>query len=744
MSKRKISLKNSLLKIIEVFLIVIMIATVGNPKSIVAEGPLREQTVPVNQYFAVRKTWVNDEGATGVRPTSITVKVINKADPSTVVATGTLTEENGWKADFSLPAYSTGTTDLIQYAVYEDSIGLDKYIMTNPQANPLDITKYILREDSSKRKSVTEFVVNNKGFDAVPKGNVLISTDLDLSKTYSKTMDENIFKYEDNGFRIYGDVESYTNNYKRIIYTGDLKAGENELKGKEIVLYWKDRASNVLTGQVYDVRITFSQIVINAKAAINNSEATESNKKYVALIGFGDLLETNAYYGPTYNPWEKNFPGVKMNVKIEVLDKNGEHVDGFTEMYMSDLDQPDYFDQYNNEGGKNTNREKYFGVERNWIEGFRIEDKEGVVSELYLNTTSDLGVINNENGVKFACAHTPTIVGGVEPPEYTSVKFLVKTDGTFNYDWYGSNCGTAIVTSSGSATPDIKTFTNYITNTTAFYEIRYFFQNDDGTYNEGYPEPVEGPIAIRPSTESSPTYVSVENNAKTNPTDVDPSKVDYVLDESLDPVRTKVKEQKEVTTEHKFSAPQVLNVYFKKAYRVTYHDNVEDEVWNAKEKQNNPGLDYGVNTPVFDGTKSAADVDGNPIRDGYKFLGWSETPTGDIITIPAKVTKNADYWAHWEALPNQYTVQYFYEKDGVYPKIPDYELDEPRRDKKTDEIATIIESDKIPNSEKPNYYLNSAMTSEWSKPVKGDGSTILKVYFKQRKETIKIPVTGID
>ena len=95
-------------------------------------------------------------------------------------------------------------------------------------------------------------------------------------------------------------------------------------------------------------------------------------------------------------------------------------------------------------------------------------------------------------------------------------------------------------------------------------------------------------------------------------------------------------------------------------------------------------------------------------------------------------------------MPNQYTVQYFYEVDGAYPVKPDYELKEPRKDKKSGEIATIIESDKIPNPEKPNYYLNTGMTSEWSKTVKGDGSTILKVYFKQKAETIKIPVTGVE
>ena len=195
---------------------------------------------------------------------------------------------------------------------------------------------------------------------------------------------------------------------------------------------------------------------------------------------------------------------------------------------------------------------------------------------------------------------------------------------------------------------------------------------------------------------------------------------------------------------------------------VVYHDNFKDKLWNPDD-QTTTELSPGVKLSLNDPTPKFDDGEGGitPVNPGYKFLGWSEididewtahgTDEGPIFTPPTVQPdtvskKRTDYLAHWEALPNLYEVQYFYEVDGVYPIKPDFTSD-PRTDKKTGELATIIEEDKIPDSSKPNYYLNSGMTSEWSKVVEGDGKTIvtiLKVYFKRRSEPIKIPETGIE
>ncbi len=736
MSKSKISLKNSLLKIAGVFLIVIMVATIGSPKLITAE-----QTVPINQYFVVRKEWENDL-ATG-RPDSVTIKVIDSADTTKqVLATGTMTATSDWKCEFTLPAYYTGTTNKIQYAVYEEPTNpkeLDKYELSNPIDNPLIIEKSLLVEDNSERKVVTTYTVNHLGFDAVPTGSIFIDSKLDLA-TAEIIMDSNIFTYYPE-FTIYGDHSGYSNTQKRIVYTGDLGIGDNPLTNKTIVLKWSSKARDYFTGQRYKVRITISDIVIHSEAEITNS-AEGSDPKYVALVAYADDLHMDAYLGPTFDPWKENIVGVKANIKIEVLDGSDKPVKGFTNIYVSDLDQPDYFDMYNTDGD-NRNWGDYFGVERNWTESVKL--KGGVASEIYLNTESVIeNALDAEGNIKFSSSEYDS--RGI----YTSLKFLAATDGSFEYEWAGSNCGTVIV-SSGTV-PPINTFTNFVENTSSFYQARYFFQNDNGTYNET-PDARDPVTMIKPESK-----VSVNANAKTEATLVDETKTNYVIDES----KTNRTEQKTVTTSHTAEEPQILDVYFKQSCMVVYHDNFGDELWKPDD-QTTTELSPGVKLSLNDPTPKFDDGDGGitPVNPGYKFLGWSEididewtahgTDEGPIFTPPTvqpdKVSKKrTDYLAHWEALPNLYEVQYFYEVDGVYPIKPDF-TSEPRRDKKTGELATIIEEDKIPDSSKPNYYLNSGMTSEWSKIVKGDGETvvtILKVYFKRRSEPIKIPVTGIE
>ena len=81
----------------------------------------------------------------------------------------------------------------------------------------------------------------------------------------------------------------------------------------------------------------------------------------------------------------------------------------------------------------------------------------------------------------------------------------------------------------------------------------------------------------------------------------------------------------------------VLKVYFKKTYTVTYEPGDQ----GTFDKQKNPDLDYGVDTPDFVGTP-----EGNP---GYDFTGWD-------IEIADKVTEDAVYVAQWD--PWKYTIKY--------------------------------------------------------------------------------------
>ena len=735
MSKRKISWsKNSFLRIIGALFVALMLATSITPKITTAE-----QTTPYYQYFVVRKEWENDLASE--RPASVTINVIDSSDPQKeVIATGTMTATSDWKCDFTLPAYYENTTTKINYAVYEEPTNpkeLDKYELSNPINNPLVIEKSLIIEDNSQRQIVTSYSVNHDGFDAAPTGSIFIDSKLDLD-TAEMTMDSSVFKYYQN-FTIYGDYEGYTNTQKRIVYTGNLAAGDNPLTGKTIVLKWNSGARDYFTGRRYKVRITISDIVIHTAAAVNNSDPNDP--KYVAIVAYAGDLHMDAYYGPTFDEWPLNIVGVKANIQVEVLDADDQPVDGFTEIYVSDLDQPDYFDMFNTDGNKD-NWASYFGVNRNWIESVKL--KGGVASDIYLNSSSVIDYPETTKD-KFASGSFH------ESEAYTSLKFLVKTDGSFEYEWVGSNCGTVLV-SSGTV-PPVNTFTNYIENTSSFYQVRYFFQKDDGSYSTT-PDVTDSVTMIKPGSK-----VSVQVNAKTVPTQVDETKTDYVIDTSTG--RTNLTEEKTVTISNDEEHPQILNVYFKQSCVVVYHDNYNDRLWDPAD-QTTPKSGSGEVLSLNDQTPAFDDGEGGitPVNPGYKFLGWSEididewtahgTDEGPIFTPPTVQPENVskkrtDYLAHWEALPNKYVVHYFYEVDGTYPSQdhPDY-VSEIRTDKKTDELATITEEDKIPNSEKPNYYLNSGMTSEWSKNVDGDGNTILRVYFKKRAETIKIPVTGIE
>ncbi len=73
-------------------------------------------------------------------------------------------------------------------------------------------------------------------------------------------------------------------------------------------------------------------------------------------------------------------------------------------------------------------------------------------------------------------------------------------------------------------------------------------------------------------------------------------------------------------------------------YTVTYMDGVDDEV--VFEDQSTTNLKKGDKTPAFNG---------EPVREGYKFIGWSpvvaETVTGDAV-----------YYAQWEKLPEEPSV----------------------------------------------------------------------------------------
>ena len=725
MSKKAIS--SFVFKAMKALLVVMMVTTMY-PLLVKAE------TSKKVQYFVVEKKWEND--IKDLRPDKVTIHVEDEG--GTEVASADLTAPD-WKASFTLPAYNSDSKQIV-YSVYEDADGLDKYLTSNPRNNKLTISKSIIMEDNSERKEVSTYELNTSGFGNVPEGNIVIN------KSLSAT-DESIVSMPE-GFSL-GNYSSYTkptekeespDTRPRIKYNGDLAVGENSIPGS-IVMEWDGYAVDYLTGKKYDIRLTISDIKIFSPVAHKNANVA-------ILANYGSGLHMQSYVTEFSENAMENIVGVKAKIDFKITD-NGSPIDGFTQLYLTDLDtadsaqnfydhKADYEVDPNYQFNKHYN--EYFGVDRNYAESITFNN--GVASDIYV--APDTCLEYTDDLKKFA-AKKDTPNWDNDPR--VSVELLV-CSGNFSYTWSGSDCGTAINTGSPSVNPTPDQFTNTITNISSRYRIEYYYQkeSESGVYystTPDYPEnPVAAEIMVKPGTD---VEVSKEDKTPSEsrgmPTvEIDPlNEHPYVLDEAMNSAWKGTTS----TTDN----PLILKVYFKKTYRVTYHDNVKDEVWNAKEKQNNPELVYGENTPVFDTTKSEADSKGNPVRKGYDFKGWSETPEGEIITIPGTVTKDADYWAHWEARTDtKYKVEYYYEVDGSYPVTPDFTSAD--REGTTDETVSIISSDKVPM--KSNYELNPGMTLDWTGVVKGDGSLVLKVYFKlkpvvpEKVTTYNIPVTGVE
>ena len=116
--------------------------------------------------------------------------------------------------------------------------------------------------------------------------------------------------------------------------------------------------------------------------------------------------------------------------------------------------------------------------------------------------------------------------------------------------------------------------------------------------------------------------------------------------------------------------------------------------------------------------------------------------------LPKVDREETHYLAHWKALPNEYIVEYYYEKNGQYPPTPD-DTSDIRTEYEgervyTDSFVKVENSDLIPNPKMGNYVLNDAMKGGWQGTVKANG-LVLKVYFKQKAERLPYepPVTGI-
>lgn len=666
-------------------------------------------------YFVIEKTWVNDTDEDGAvitedgkenRPESVTIVVEGSDGSSTDVV---LKGSERWRKAVTLPTKDGGGNP-ITYTAFEKDVPA-KYI-----SNATSENKIAIKQIKTGRQT-DEFVVNNEGFANVPHGTVRIDPKLAISRA-SKVELSDGFVYETNQ-KVYtnpGTESEYNDVAELIAYKGDLNKfngsedSDNKLSGT-IRLTWPDNAED-LEGNKYDVRITLSNIVIRALA-----DMKDENAKRVAILGYNDSLCMQSYVMDFTSTPNENIVGVKADILIEVL---GIPANNYTQVIFDDIDIPDqvdYFYDHNTTGGNS-----YYGLKYPFAEAVVVNGNPS--SDVYITNGKTYLVYDNTN-YPHKFASTANNNDSTPDNHYTTIEYLAPAEG-YSFTWTGSDCGTELVMNAELADPS--TYLNTITNTTSVYKVRYFYMDDEGKY----PSTPDSSSELRMLAPNTATEVTEEDKT--------PTKEGYKLDsEYAGNVWSGT-----TTVANDAKNPLTLDVYFKKTYTVIYHDNVGDIVWKP-ETQTNPDLDYGVATPGFDTDKETADIQpGDPVRMGYDFLGWSEEPTSPVFTVPAIVTKNADYWAHWAPGVNKYKVEYYYEVNGKYPSTPDFTSAD--RAAKTEDHVEVTAEDKVPM--KSDYYLNTGMDTEWKGVVLPDGSLVLKVYFKQKAKpttpTYTPPTTGIE
>jgi uncharacterized repeat protein (TIGR01451 family) len=224
--------------------------------------------------------------------------------------------------------------------------------------------------------------------------------------------------------------------------------------------------------------------------------------------------------------------------------------------------------------------------------------------------------------------------------------------------------------------------------------------NDDTEYTVEFYYEESGEYLEKPSSTET-RYGTTDETAEVESGDKTPTKDGYVFDEDAENVL-------EGTIAGDGSL--VLKVYFKQQFTVTYtkgeHGTFEDEVTES--------LDYGDATPAYSKTTPSGEA-------GYTFTGWNPE-------VAATVTADAEYVAQWKADDDtEYKVEYYYQVSGEYKDTADSSV---TRYGTTDETAEVESGDKTPT--KDGYVFDEDAENVLEGTIAGDGSLVLKVYFKQQ------------
>lgn len=123
-------------------------------------------------------------------------------------------------------------------------------------------------------------------------------------------------------------------------------------------------------------------------------------------------------------------------------------------------------------------------------------------------------------------------------------------------------------------------------------------------------------------------------------------------------------------------------------------------------------------------------------RVGYTFKGWDTNPKGEGSIAPntqVQVDNNGGenvLYAIWTAnTDTKYTVEFYYQNtDGSYPQKANESV--VRNDGTTDTTVSVKDSDKLPQDGGKYVFDESNANNVLSGVVAGDGSLVLKLYFK--------------
>lgn len=260
--------------------------------------------------------------------------------------------------------------------------------------------------------------------------------------------------------------------------------------------------------------------------------------------------------------------------------------------------------------------------------------------------------------------------------------------------------------------------TSIIEANTVEYSVEYYYESENS-----YPQ--------------TPTYIqtrSAKVGEEVTVTDSDKipnnEKIGYEFDENVDNVLTSTIPTKGTV---------ILKVFFKKSIytlNIVAGEGITEIKLDNKTAQANGTLTgtykYGdsITIDASYGEENGYTIEFGKWKSNSQKLMEDNTTKNLTFAMPAgDLTLTAV--ANRISLDTSYKVEYYYQKDGKYPEVPDDTL---TRNGKTGEQVSVTSADKVPITEGYVYDADAEgkIESTGEEGIAPDGSTTLRVYFKQQ------------